>query len=79
MALGAGNWYASVRQSFLLVKDDDGDEDVSGAGEIGPFNEYSSQEMSQALSSFNSNETVFHGDNLVAQPNKVRDELKTCC
>lgn len=54
------------------VQDDDaGDDDVSG-GDLGGFHEDSSQEMSQALSSFNSNETVFHGDNLVAQPNKVQ-------
>ena len=42
---------------------------------MGGFNEYSSQEMSQTLGSFN-NETVFHGDNLVAQPNKVRSILE---
>jgi hypothetical protein len=38
---------------------------------VGGFNEYSSQEISQTLGSFN-NETAFQGDNLVAQPNKVR-------
>ena len=45
---------------------------------MGGFNEYSSQEISQTLSSFN-NETVFHGDNLVAQPNKVRCILGGVC
>ena len=43
---------------------------MSGEG-LGGFHEDFSQEMSQALSSFNNNETVFHGDNLVAQPNRV--------
>ena len=50
---------------------DDADDDVFEDEHVGGFNEDSSQEMSQTLNSFN-NETVYQGDNLVAQPSKVR-------
>ncbi|XP_028391090.1 condensin complex subunit 2-like [Dendronephthya gigantea] len=70
----ASNWYNYENENdcanFCPAGTQDDDDDVFGSEEVGGFNELS-QEMSQTIGSFN-NETVFQGDNLVAQPNKVQ-------